>query len=243
LAALLSSTGVLAPLPCNVAGNPIPSSLGSNLIVNGDFEHGTEGWAFYILGENGFYRIATEDPQPSYRKMWTGDQSLELYATNEGLSYWCSTCGAGAKQTVDTTTWNMKYSFAVHGAASPRGMGWGFLPTVASKLVFHTSAGDYTLVYYYIYYVTRIDFTKPYYGHILLLNTFNPDQQMWHYYEQDVKADFEACFGPITNQLTLNSVDVELELLQPVFPYNAPHVFWDAVSLQNRPVQDECIWP
>jgi len=201
----------------------------ANLLVNGGFEDGIQGWAFYRIGYEGYYRIATEDPQPSYRKVWSGQQSLELY-TRYIWIYWWSGSGAGVKQTADVNSWNLKFSFSLYGAISQREIRFGSWPNVVARLVFNTTAGQYTLVYYYCYNLPEIDFSRPYWGHILLESP-SIFQYVWQSYERNVRVDFENCFGPITSKVTLKSVQVQLELFQPVPPYTNPHVYWDDIVL------------
>ena len=193
----------------------------TELLVNGKFDYGIEGWGPYQIGSGGDY-----DADHGYLDMWVPELS-PVSGTKEH--------GIGFRQAVDRgdLTFDLTYRLSIllkvsHRQSSPSSL----MPTlVRSKIELYTVTSDgrsvkFILIYHFLWEASELREKEAYTAHLLR----TAGTYAWKSFVMDVKKDFESQFGPSSNY-NLERIEVSLELAQISVPFSTPHALWDDISL------------
>jgi len=195
--------------------------VATELLTNGRFDQGIDGWIPYQIDSGGDY-----DADQGYLDMWV-PESYPVSGMKEH--------GIGFRQVVDRRdlTFDLTYSLSIrpevsHRQTSPTSL----MPTlIRSRIELYTSTSDeesvtFLLIYHFLWEASEVKEKKPYTAHFLKPT----ETYVWKQFVIDVKKDFEKEFGQ-SSSYDLERIEVCLELAQISVPFSTPHAFWDNLSL------------
>ena len=196
----------------------------TELLTNGKFDRGIDGWVPYQIGSGGDYNA-----DYGYLEMWV-PQTNPVSGMKEH--------GIGFRQIVDQRdlAFDLTYSLSIrpevsHRQSSPSSL----MPTlIRSRIELYTATGDgrsvtFLLIYHFLWEASEVREKEPYTAHFLKPT----ETYAWKPFVIDVKKDFEKVFGP-SSGYNLERIEVCLELAQISVPFSTPHALWDDISLVGK---------
>jgi len=193
----------------------------TELLTNGRFDQGIDGWVPYQIDSGGDY-----DADYGYLDMWV-PQTNPVSGTKEH--------GTGFRQVVDRRdlTFDLTYSLSIRPEVSRRqSFPSSLMPTlIRSRIELYTATSDeesvtFLLIYHFLWEASEVREKQPYTAHFLKPT----ETYTWKQLVIDVKKDFEKEFGQ-SSSYNLERIEVCLELAQISVPFSTPHAFWDNLSL------------
>jgi len=200
----------------------------TELLTNGRFDQGIDGWVPYQIDSGGDY-----DADYGYLDMWV-PQTNPVSGTKEH--------GTGFRQVVDRRdlTFDLTYSLSIRPEVSRRqSFPSSLMPTlIRSRIELYTSTSDeesikFLLIYHFLWEASEVREKQPYTAHFLKPT----ETYTWKQLVIDVKKDFEKEFGP-SSSYNLERIEVCLELAQISVPFSTPHALWDNISLVGKYVTE-----
>ena len=198
------------------------------LLTNGKFDYGIDGWVPYQIDSGGDY-----DADHGYLDVWI-PQTNPVSGTKEH--------GIGFRQVVDRgdLTFDLTYGLSIRPEVSHRqSYPSSLMPTlIRSRIELYTSTGDersvkFLLIYHFLWEASEVREKEPYTAHFLK----PAETYAWKQFLIDVKKDFEKEFGP-SSSYNLERIEVCLELAQISVPFSTPHALWDDISLVGKYVTE-----
>jgi len=193
----------------------------TELLTNGRFDYGIDGWVLYQIDSGGDY-----DADHGYLDMWIPQTNPVSRVKEHGI---------GFRQVADRRdlTFDLTYSLSIrlqvsHRQSSPS----SFMPTlVRSRVELHSATSDersitFLLIYHFLWEASEVREKEPYTAHFLK----STETYAWKQFVIDVKKDFEKEFGP-SSSYNLERIEICLELAQISVPFATPHALWDNISL------------
>jgi len=197
-----------------------PSS-GIELVVNGGFENGWEGWEKYSL-DRGYASLDPVDP-------YDGQYSLAIQGSptpQAGTKY-----GSGVHQTIENSNLPLDLDFAFWVKPWFSGRGIVEIKAMLTLHVSHQTAGARVLKI--LYYVAWL-------GEVESWANIREDEAdyfiqhgtpfSWNYFETSVKDDFEERWGDASGY-SLTEIVITFEIVVGYPATNTEYANWDEVSL------------
>jgi len=200
----------------------------TELLTNGKFDHGIDGWVPYQIDSGGNYSA-----DHGYLDMWI-PQTNPVSGMKEH--------GIGFRQVVDRRdlTFDLTYSLSIRPEVSHRqSFPSSLIPTlIRSRIELFTTTRDersvtFLLIYHFLWEASEVREKRPYTAHFLK----PAETYAWKQFVIDVKKDFEKEFGP-SSGYNLERIEVFLELAQISVPFSTPHALWDDISLIGKCVTE-----
>jgi len=196
-------------------------SARNELIMNGGFEEGWNGWEKYTLGRG----YASLDPVDPYE----GQHSLAIQGTptpQAGVWY-----GSGVNQTIESSSLPLDLEFAFW--AKPWVSGKGIVEIKALLTLYTVFQTSDIRVLKIVYYVAWLGGTESWAN----IRQDEADYfvqgaipMSWNYFQTNVKDDFESRWGDSTGY-SLSKIVITLAITVGYPATNTEYANWDDISL------------